>query len=68
MDKEGQQLSHMSHPNNFGSVMSLSNYEMNANRLQLIDTHDNDMQTDDSDDDDDEEVDDSDVEIKVNDD
>ena len=67
VDKEGQQLSHMSHQNSYTPVMSLSNYEMTANRLQLIDTHDNDMQTDDSDDDS-EEVDDSDVEIKVNDD
>lgn len=48
--------------------MSLSNYEINANRLQLIDNHDNDMQTDDSEDEEEEDVDDSDVEIKVNDD
>jgi hypothetical protein len=44
--------------------MPLSNYEINANRLQLIDNQE--MQSDDSDDDEDE--DDSDVEIKVNDD
>jgi hypothetical protein len=44
--------------------MPLSNYEINANRLQLID---NQMQSDEEDDDEDDE-DDSDVEIKVNDD
>ncbi|CAG2166743.1 unnamed protein product, partial [Oppiella nova] len=59
-DKDGQPMSHI----NYSPVMSLSNYDMSANRLQLID---NQMQTDDSDDDDEDE-DDSDVEIKVNDD
>ncbi len=56
----------MSQHNNYTSL-PLSNYEINANRLQLIDNHDNEMQSDD-DDDDDEDEDDSDVEIKVNDD
>ncbi|CAG2104112.1 unnamed protein product [Medioppia subpectinata] len=64
VDKEGQPIPHMNAHNNYSPVMSLSNYDMNANRMHVID---NQMQTDDSDDDDDDEED-SDVEIKVNDD